>query len=278
LSGLASRADVKAEFPENVMQAIPALEKASGGRLGVAVLDTATGKLASHRGAERFPMCSTFKVLAVGAVLTRVDAGTEQLERMIRFEAKDMVTYSPITSKHAGGPGMTLGEICAAALDYSDNTAANLLLGAIGGPGGVTQFARLLGDGMTRLDRRETALNEALPGDPRDTTTPLEMVRDMRKLMFGHVLSAGSRDQLTNWMLGCKTGDARLRAGVPKDWRVADKTGTGDRGTANDVGVFWPTRHAPVIVTAYLTGSTGSPEQQSATIAAVGRAVASGLR
>ncbi len=256
------------------MRGIPALEKASGGRLGVTVLDVATGKRASHRGMERFPMCSTFKVLGAGAVLARVDAGKERLDRVIEFDAKDLVTYSPVTSKHVGKPGMTLGEVCAAALDYSDNTAANLLLRAIGGPTAVTQFARSLGDGVTRLDRWETALNEALPGDPRDTTTPVEMAGNIGKLVFGKALSTKSREQLKTWMLGCKTGDARLRAGVPKDWRVADKTGTGERGTANDVGILWPVGHGPVLVTVYLTGATVGAEQQSATIAAVGHAVA----
>lgn len=263
-----------AVFPESVVRAIPALETASGGRLGVAVLDTATGERASYRGDERFPMCSTFKILAVGAVLAKVDAGSERLDRVIRFEAKDVVTYSPVTGSRAGGAGMPLREICAAAMTYSDNTAANLILETIGGPAGVTRFARSLGDDVTRLDRTETSLNEALPGDVRDTTSPLAMAGNLRKLLLGHALSDASRDQLTQWMLGCKTGDARLRAGVPRGWRVGDKTGSGDRGTANDVGILWPVRHAPVIVTVYLTGSTGTAEQQSATIAGVGRAVA----
>ena len=276
LSGRLLLADAGAKFPETVMRAIPALEKASGGRLGVAVLDTATGARASYRGAERFPLCSTFKALAAGAVLTKVDAGTERLDGMVRFAAKDLVTYSPVTSTHVGS-GMTLGEICAAALGYSDNTAGNLMLRAIGGPAGLTRFARSMGDEVTRLDRWETALNEALPGDPRDTTSPVAMVEDLRRLVFGRVLSAGSREQLKTWMLGCKTGDARLRAGVPKDWRVADKTGTGGRGTANDVGILWPPSRGEVIVTVYLTGSSATRDAQSATIAAVGRAVATGL-
>lgn len=259
------------------MEAIPAIEKASGGRLGVAVLDTATGAEASYRGHERFPMCSTFKVLAVGAILAKVDTGTERLDRVIQFEKKDLVPYSPITSQHVGRPGMTLGAICAAGLDYSDNTAANLMLTALGGPPAITRFARSLGDTMTRLDRWEVALNEALPGDPRDTTTPLDMASDLRKLALGRVLSAASRQRLVGWMLNCKTGDARLRAGVPKDWRVADKTGSGDYGTANDVAILWPPHHAPVIATVYLTDTRLFGEARSKPIAEVGRAIAAAL-
>ena len=256
------------------MREIQAVEKASGGRLGVAVLDTATGARTNHRGDERFPMCSTFKVLAAGAVLAKVDAGVEHLERLIKFEPKDVVAYSPITGSHVGGAGMPLREICAAAIEYSDNTAANLLLSSIGGPAGVTRFARSLGDNVTRLDRIEPGLNEALPGDLRDTTTPTAMLNDVHSLVLGSVLSAVSRDQLKQWLLGNTTGDERLRAGVPKGWRVGDKTGSGDRGTTNDVGILWPPGHAPVIVSVYLTSSTASSNARNATIAAVGRTIA----
>ena len=266
-----------AGFPESAVRAIPALEKASGGRLGVAVLDTATGARANYRGHERFPMCSTFKALAAGAVLAKVDAGREHLERVIRFEAKDLMTYSPVTKDRAGGAGMTLRELCAAAVEYSDNTAANLLLATMGGPVGVTRFARSLGDDVTRLDRIEPALNEALPGDPRDTTSPLAMMGDLRRLVLGDALSAASREQLMQWMLQCKTSDARLRACVPKGWRVGDKTGSGQRGTANDVGILWPVNHTPVIVTIFLTGTSTPDDARNATIAGVGRAVAAAL-
>jgi beta-lactamase class A len=261
-------------FPGSAMREIQAVEKASGGRLGVAVLDTATGARANYRGDERFPMCSTFKVLAAGAVLAKVDAGIEHLERLIKFDPKDVVAYSPITGSHAGGAGMPLRELCAAAITYSDNTAANLLLSVIGGPAGLTRFARSLGDDVTRLDRIEPGLNEALPRDPRDTTTPTAMLKDVYSLAFGGSLSAISRDQLKQWLLGNKTGDERLRAGVPKGWRVGDKTGSGERGTTNDVGILWPPGQAPVIVSVYLTGSTASSNDRDAAIAAVGRMIA----
>jgi beta-lactamase class A len=249
------------------------IELASGGRLGVAVLDTATSIRTLHRSDERFPMCSTFKLVACAAVLAKVDAGKQSLDQRVTFQKTDLVTYSPITQTHTGAPGMTLAEICAAAIDYSDNTAANLILANIGGPAGFTQFARSLGDTVTRLDRIETALNESLPNDPRDTTTPSAMVANLNSLLLGNTLSPASRDQLIQWLLANTTGGTRLRAGVPANWRVGDKTGTGDRGSTNDIGILWPPNAKPLLVCAYLTGTAASADQRNATIAAVGRAV-----
>ena len=174
--------------------ALARIEAGSGGRLGVSITDTGSGHRAGHRQTARFPMCSTFKVLACGAVLSRVDQGIETLDRRIRFSAADLVTYSPVTKDRVGGDGMTLAELCAAAMTRSDNTAGNLILARLGGPQAVTAFARALGDGMTRLDRTETALNEAAPGDPRDTTTPDSMAADLHALALGdrhHVLNKG---------------------------------------------------------------------------------------
>jgi beta-lactamase class A len=273
LLGGFGRMEVRAAGPEEFAAAMARLEAQSGGRLGVAVIDTATGRRASHRGEERFPMCSTFKLLASGAVLTRVDAGHEDLGRQIRYEAGDLVTYSPVTEKHVG-EGMTLAGLCEAALTQSDNTAGNLILASLGGPAALTAFARTLGDSVSRLDRNEPDLNEALPGDPRDTTTPNALAADLQSLVLGDKLSPRSREQLTTWLLANQTGGARLRAGVPAEWRVGDKTGTGDRGTANDVGVLWPPGRAPLIVCVYLTDNEASPEARSATIASVARVVA----
>ena len=164
------------------------IELDSGGRFGVAILDTGTGIRTLHRGDERFPMCSTFKLVACAAVLARVDAGKQGLDQRVIFQKTDLITYSPITENHTGAPGMSLTEICAAAIDYSDNTAANLILANIGGPAGFTRFARSLGDTVTRLDRIETALNESLPNDPRDTTTPSAMVANLNSLLLGNAL------------------------------------------------------------------------------------------
>ncbi|WP_074078254.1 class A beta-lactamase [Microvirga massiliensis] len=255
---------------------IARIESGLEARLGVAVLDTATGQRMSHRGSERFPMCSTFKMLACAAVLRRVDAGQEDLERRIRFGASDVVTYSPVT-KDRVGDGMTLAELCEAAMTQSDNTAGNLILKTLGGPSGVTTFARSLGDLVTRLDRWETDLNEAAPGDPRDTTTPDAMTANLHSLAVDNGLSPQSRDQLTAWLVANKTGDARLRAGLPKNWRIGDKTGSGERGTANDVAVIWPPQRKPLIVSVYLTETKASSDERNAAIAEIGRAVKAAL-
>lgn len=249
------------------------IDAASGGRLGVCVIDGASGARTGHRENERFPMCSSFKLMASAAVLARVDRGQERLDRRIVFQRADLLSYSPGTAKHAGS-GMTLGELCEAAITLSDNTAANLILATIGGPAGFTRYARSLGDTRTRLDRIEPALNEARPGDPRDTTTPAAMAGNLRKLLLGDALSPASRAQLDAWMAANQTGGARLRAGVPPDWKVGDKTGTGRNGTANVIGILRPPQGAPILVAAYLTGSTASAEAQNASLAAVAAAIA----
>jgi beta-lactamase class A len=253
------------------------IEAASGGRLGVAVRRRSDGAVAGHRAGEMFPLCSTFKLLAAGAVLARMDAGQATLSRRIRFEAADVVPYSPITKDRVGGDGMALADLCAAALRYSDNTAGNLLLRQIGGPAGLTRYARSLGDTEIRLDRIEPALNEALPGDPRDTTTPAVMAADLATLLFGDALSAPSRSQLVAWLKGNTTGGARLRAGLPKERVVGDKTGAGERGATNDVAVIWPPDRDPLLVAVYLAGTAASASERDATIAAVGRAVTTAL-
>src|SRR5262245_27699162 len=227
-------------FAERLGGDIVRVETESGGRLGVAVLDTLTDARFGHRADERFPMCSTFKLLAAAAILARVDAKQERLDRRVEFAAADVVVNSPVTKDHVGAPGMSLEELCEAAMTMSDNTAGNLLLASLGGPQGLTAYTRSLGDTVTRLDRIEPELNEATPGDVRDTTTPAAMAANLRALALEKALSAVSREQLVRWLIGNKTGDTRLRAGLPAGWRVGDKTGSGERGTTNDVGVFWP--------------------------------------
>ena len=251
------------------------LEERYGGRLGVAVRDTASSKLIAHRGDERFALCSTFKVLAAAFVLARVDHKEESLTRRI-FYAKDyLVHHSPITEKHAGeGGGLTVGEICEAAVTLSDNTAGNLLLDSFGGPAELTAYIRSLGDRVTRLDRRETELNEAKPGDPRDTSTPVAMLETLRKTVLGTVLTASSREQLTAWLVANKTGVRRLRAGVPTGWRVGDKTGTGSNNATNDVAIIWPPGRAPIIVAAYYAEAWASDDERDAALSEVGRLAA----
>ncbi len=254
-----------------------ALERESGGRLGVALFDTRSGRDFAFRGDELFPLASTFKLLAAAAVLARVDSGAATLDKTLMYGASDLVTYSPVTEKFVGR-GMTLDALCEAAVTLSDNTAANLQLRELGGPAGLTDFCRSIGDGVTRLDRSETELNEAAPGDPRDTTSPRAMVADIRKLALGDGLKPASREKLVGWMKGCKTGAERMRAKLPPGWTVGDKTGSGERGTMNDVGVVWPPDGAPIVLAIYFTGSDKSAAERAMVIQEVGRAVAAAVR
>ena len=257
---------------------LAAIEARVGGRLGVAALDVDSGRRLTWRADQRFPMCSTFKAMAVAALLQRVDAGQEQLDRLVHYSEADLQSYAPVTKARVAEGGMTLAELCAAAIGLSDNTAANLILASIGGPAGWTSFVRSLGDGASRLDRNEPTLNTAIVGDPRDTTTPTAMVQDLKSVLLGRALSPISCVMLKDWMFGAQTGLARLRAGLPSDWRVADKTGSGDNGTSNDIAVAWaPT--GPIVITCYLTGATAASSQaRDAAIADVGRVIARAFR
>jgi beta-lactamase class A len=262
--------------PARAAEAVPGfadLEHEHGGRLGVCVLDDKGARRLGHRADERFAMCSTFKVLAAARVLARVDRGEERLDRRIAIAKDRLVSYSPETEKHVGAD-MALGEICKAALTLSDNTAGNLMLDSFGGPVALTAFARTLGDSATRLDRIETGLNEATPGDPRDTTTPAAMAGNLRRIVLGDVLSAASRARMTAWMVANTTGDSRLRAGLPAGWRVADKTGSGGHAQTNDIAAIWPPGRAPIIVAVYFAGSTAPAEARNAVVAEVARRVA----
>ena len=253
------------------------LETETRGRIGVSAIDTGSGKRLRHRADERFAMCSTFKLLATAAILRRVDAGQERLDRRIRVEKADVVGWAPVTEKHIGEP-LPLETLCEAAMTLSDNGAANLILNALGGPKGVTGYARSLGDPTTRLDRREPQLNRVGPGDPRDTTTPDAMAADLRELALGKALSPPSRERLVAWLVANNTGDEALRAGAPKGWRVGDKTGTGPTGGAvNDVAILWPPGRAPMLIAVYTYGAPGELPQRRATLAAVGRIVTSRL-
>ncbi|MFM1896788.1 MAG: beta-lactamase class [Pseudomonadota bacterium] len=250
------------------------LERQLGARIGVAIHDLAAGQRFAYRGDERFPLSSTFKVLACGALLVRVDAGLERLDRVVSFAVEDLVDYSPVTEGRVGPPGMTLEELCAATLATSDNTAGNLVLAAIGGPDAVTRLSRSIGDDMTRLDRWETALNEGTPGDPRDTTTPAAMATALEKLVLGDVLTTRSRDTLQQWLQANQVGDPLLRAGIPADWRIADKTGAGGHGSRSIAAVLWPPMGGPVIATVYITETDASMEARNAAIAHIGRVIA----
>lgn len=252
------------------------LEREHGGRLGVAILDSGNGRRVNHRGEQRFALCSTAKLLLVGLALAQRDRGQTRLDERVVFESGDLVAHSPATQGHAGAPGMRLDALCEAAMTVSDNTAANLLLARFGGPAAVTAYARSLGDAQTRLDRIEPMLNENLPGDPRDTTTPAAMLAGMRALLLGDALLAQSRMQLLGWMSAGTTGARRLRAGVPSDWAVAGKTGTGLHGATNEVALLRPPGgRAPLLAAVYYDAPDAMAGAAcEAVIAGVGRIVA----
>lgn len=238
--------------------AIAALEKLSGGRLGVAVLDTASGARFQWRGNARFPLCSTFKFILAAAILQRVDQDVERLNRLIQVHKDDLLSNSPVSETFVAKSGATVAQLCEGSMIWSDNTAANLLLTTIGGPAGLTQFIRGLGDSVTRLDRNELDLGECRPGDERDTTTPLAMLAILHKLLVApdSILTAKSRTQLIDWLVDNRTGDTRLRAGLPETWKVGDKTGAGGHGTNNDVAIVWPPEKPPLLIASYLTECT----------------------
>lgn len=253
-----------------------ALEASAGGRIGVAALNTGTGARINHRANERFAFCSTFKLVAASAILKKAAGEHGLLERRVVYAESDLAKYSPVTSQHVG-EGMAVADICAAALQYSDNTAANLMIRLLGGPNAVTGFARSIGDETFRLDRMETELNTAVPGDPRDTTTPWAMMTDLQRAALGDLLGAPERDQLVTWMRGCTTGQKRIRAAVPTGWPVADKTGSGDYGTTNDIAVVWPPGQAPIVLVVYFTQKTADAPSRDEVVAEAAKVALSGV-
>lgn len=242
-------------------------------RVGFSAYDLESGQRWEYHADQRFPMSSTFKTLACAAVLHRVDAGRENLERKVSFSESDLVTYSPVTEKYAGSQAMTLLDLCEATLTTSDNTAANLILRVLGGPAKVTSFARGLGDDVTRLDRWETELNEAVPGDNRDTTTPNAMVKNLQRLLLGDALSEKSRDQLGGWLQRNQVADGLFRAAVPEGWIVADRTGAGGFGSRSITAIIWPPERQPVIVALYFTETEASFPERNEAIADIGEAI-----
>lgn len=260
----------------NIQQQLSELEKSSGGRLGVALIDTADNSQILYRGDERFPMCSTSKVMAVSALLKQSETDKNLLAKRMEIKQSDLVNYNPIAEKHLD-TGMTLAEFSAATIQYSDNTAMNKILEHLGGPAKVTEFARTIGDKTFRLDRTEPTLNTAIPGDKRDTTSPLAMAKSLQNLTLGKALSEPQRVQLVEWMKGNTTGGASIRAGLPTTWVVGDKTGSGDYGTTNDIAVIWPANHAPLVLVTYFTQPQQNAEARKDVLAAAAKIVTEGL-
>lgn len=262
-----------ATFDSSIVKALRRLEQKFGGRLGVAAIDSHAMRTISYRGDERYAMCSTFKFLAVAATLQRVDHGHDRLDRKVAFGKHDLLDYAPIARQHLASGSMRVDVLCMGAIEYSDNTCANLLLAALGGPQAVTQFVRSIGDPFTRLDRNEPSLNSSVPSDPRDTSTPLAYAQDMNAILLGGALSKGSKSRLINWMVANTTGAKRIRAGMPQGWLIGDKTGTGDNGSTNDEAIVWPPHRKPVVISAFYTGSNAARAAREAVLAETGRIV-----
>ncbi|MGW4807731.1 class A beta-lactamase [Kitasatospora sp. NPDC004272] len=236
-----------------LQDAFQELEQRHGARLGILGHDTGSGATVGHRADETFPLCSTFKPLAVAAVLR----DGHDLAARVHYTDRDVTDsgYAPVTGRTRV---LTVAELCAAAIEFSDNTAANLLLRRLGGPTAVTRFCRSLGDPATRLDRWEPALNSAEPGRTTDTTTPRALARTFARLTLGDALPRAHRARLTAWLRATTTGTHRLRAGLPPTWAHADKTGTGAYGTTNDLALTWPP-HRPPLVLAVLSTKPAAP-------------------
>lgn len=249
------------------------IESRLSARVGLAIIDTGSERRWTYNAHDRFPMASTFKVFACGALLHQVDAGKDNLDRTMSIAQADLVTHSPVLDRLVGQQ-ISARDLCAATLRTSDNAAANKILERIGGPAGWTQFMRRIGDDTTRLDRVEPALNEARPGDVRDTTSPAAIASALRVLVLGDALSPSSRELLTSWMMANEVGGPLLRASIPATWVIADRTGAGGHGARGIIAVMWPPARAPIVAAIYIAETEASMEDRNAAIADLGAALA----
>lgn len=249
------------------------IEQRLAARVGLAVYDTRSDRQWLYNADERFPMASTSKLLTCGTLLRQVEEGRNEIDRAILIQEADLIPYAPVTQSMVGRQ-MGLGDLCAATMRTSDNVAANKVLGEIGGPAAVTTFLRSIGDRTTRLDRNEPDVNEATPGDPRDTTTPAAMAATLRKLVLGNAVSPASRERLSSWLISDEVGGPLLRAGIPRDWRIGDRTGAGGYGTRGIVAVMWPPEREPIVAAIYITGTNATMDERNAAIAELGAALA----
>ncbi|WP_033079187.1 class A beta-lactamase [Thalassotalea sp. ND16A] len=248
-----------------------------GADVGVAVYDISSDDLWSYNGDTRFPLMSTFKTLACAKLLVDIDNGEQSFDTSVVIKKASLVTWSPVTEKHVGEK-FSLRQACSATMIMSDNTAANIVLNGINGPTALTQFMRSIGDPITRLDRVEPYLGEALAGDVRDTTTPNAMVKSLHKLLFGNALSAANKTQLKQWMTDNKVSDSLLRSVLPVGWTIADRSGAGGYGSRGITAVVWSEQHSPLIVAIYLTQTEASFAQRNKAIAQIGKEIFSYYR
>ncbi|NBF02187.1 class A beta-lactamase [Pseudomonas sp. Fl5BN2] len=257
---------------ESLEQKLSALEKRANGRIGMALIESGSQRMLTYRGDERFAMASTFKALLAGAVLQKSVGQPGLLSKRVTYDKASLVVYSPVTEQHLE-EGMTVSELCKAAVEWSDNSAANLLLKELGGPASVTQLAMSLGDDKTRLDRWEPELNSAIPGDERDTSTPLSMARNLLKLTVADGLPKEQQQLLVSWLKDSKTGAQSIRAGVPGGWPVGDKTGAGEYGTTNDLAIIWPPTGQPLVLAIYFTQREQKAQARRDVLASVSKMV-----
>lgn len=267
-------AAVPLEAAEPPVAAITDYERGSGGHIGVYAENIGTGASLAWRPDERFVMCSTFKASLAACILSRVDRREDDLERLVHYGAADLQDFwAPVARENLARGFLSVKEMCRGAVEQSDNACANLLLTRVGGPPALTAFWRTLGDRVSRLDDAEPLLNRTPPGGLRNTTTPAAMANTLRRLVLGHILSETSRATFTGWLVGCQTGAKRLRAGLPADWVIGDKTGNNGRDAAGDIAVAWPKPDAPIVICVYTRGGTPSPRQLESAFAGVGRFV-----
>lgn len=269
-----STSSAQDELTAAARKELKALEAASDARVGVFAVDTGTGRQIAYRADERFGFASTYKALAAAAVLANPPAGG--LDTPVMYSEDQLVTYSPITEQHTA-TGMTLRELADAAIRFSDNTAGNLLLEALGGPEGYTAALRGIGDTVTESTRVETELNELTPGSTADTSTPRAMASNLRSYVLGSALPAAERQQLTTWLVGNTTGDSLIRSAVPSGWTVGDKTGSADHGTRNDIAVIWPTNGKPIVIAVLTDHAAVDAPNEDALVAASAAAALRGL-
>ncbi len=260
---------------EPVLAAVEAVESQLDARVGFVLHDLHTGTRLTHRAEERFPLASTFKLFACAALLQTVERGEHRLDDTVDLGEQPLVLWSPGVKKarEKGQSQFSLNELCRLTLAVSDNTAANSVLAAIGGPEGFTAFMRSIDDKVTRLDRWEPELNEAVPGDPRDTSSPRAIAGALEQVLLTDRLAPESRESLKTWLAGHRMADALFRSALPTDWSIEDRTGTGAYGSRAIIAVLYPPERKPLVAALYITETAASREDRDAAIARVGRAI-----
>ncbi|MDX8349148.1 class A beta-lactamase [Cognatiyoonia sp. IB215446] len=260
-----------------LLETLTQVESRIGGRIGVAVSDSASDWGWRYRADERFPMNSTFKSLLCATVLGRVDRQTLALDETVRIDAEALLSHAPVTREKAG-QDMTMAELCYATLDKSDNTAANLLIDRLGGTAAVTGYLRGIGDTVSRLDRLEPDMNNFTPGDPRDTTTPAAMITTWEVLFRGEVLSPASRHMLASWMADGWATSGMIRPSLPDGWEISDKSGAARHGSRSIVAMITPPEDDPYFVAIYIAESPTNWVGRLDAIAEIGAAVTAAIQ